>query len=399
MSLRGVKVLKKKKILIVHNSYQLAGGEDTVAENEGNLLKEHGHEVYYYMRDNEEIQHMNFFQKVLSSVEAFFSLKTYREIKKIIRDNHIEIVHVHNTVPLISCSVYYAAKSMNCVLIQSIHNMRMLCPSGMMIKENKVCDDCVKQGLQCAVRNGCYKGSKLYSLVLAASIALHRRMGSYDMVDGYFVTTEFNRKMLEKVVNHKKIFIKPYYSDSKPMTPINKKREYFIYISRLEYLKGIQVALEAFKSMPEKKLLVLGVGPDEEKSHNFVKQHNIKNIEFLGFKKKAEMLELLYNAKALVFPTQWYEGFPMTIVESLAVGTPIIGSNIGNVGTIIKDGVNGLRFQYDDPIDLVEKIQYLDDNPDFTKKLEYGAQKDFVTNHTPESLYKLTMQIYNQLYD
>ncbi|WP_037330029.1 glycosyltransferase family 4 protein [Anaerovibrio lipolyticus] len=390
-------MVPKKKVLIVHNLYQLAGGEDTVAENEGNLLKEHGHEVFYYTRNNKEIQHMNFFKKVLSVLWTIFSLKTYKEIKKIIKDNQIDVVHVHNTVPLISCSAYYAAKSQKCVLIQSIHNMRMLCPSGMMIKENKVCDDCVKQGLQCAVKNRCYKDSTLYSLVLAASIGIHRKIGSYDKVDGYFVTTEFNRELLEKVVNPKKIFLKPYYSDSKTRTPINKKRDYFIYISRLEYLKGIQVALKAFQSMPEKKLLVLGVGPDEEKSHNFVKKHNIKNIEFLGFKNKEEMLELLYNAKALIFPTQWYEGFPMTIVESLAVGTPIIGSNIGNVGTIIKDGENGLRFQYDDPIDLIKKIQYLDDHPDFARELELGAQKYFIANHTPESLYKLTMQIYNQL--
>lgn len=388
-------MLSKKKVLIVHNSYQLAGGEDTVAENEGELLKAHGHEVYYYMRNNEEIHHMNLFHKVLSAIGTLFSLKTYKEIKKIIRENNIDVVHVHNTVPLISCSVYYAAKSQNCTLIQSIHNMRMLCPSGMMIRDNNICDDCVKHGLQCAIKNGCYKGSKIYSLVLAISMAIHRKIGSYDKVDGYLVTTAFNGEMLAKVVNPEKIFLKPYYSDSEARSPKTKRRDYFIYISRLEHLKGIQVALKAFQAMPEKKLVVLGVGPDEDKAHDFVRKHNMKNVKFLGFRNKTEMLDLLYNAKALIFPTQWYEGFPMTIVESLAVGTPIIGSNIGNVGTIIQDGINGLHFQYDDPIDLSRKITYFDERPEFAKKLEYGAQKAFISNHTPEDLYKLTMKIYS----
>ncbi len=389
--------MEKQKVLIVHNQYQLAGGEDTVAENEGNLLKEHGHEVYYYLRNNEEINKMGPIRKALAAFGTIFSMQSYREIKRIIKEHGIDVVHVHNTVPLVSCSAYYAAKSQGCVLVQSIHNMRMVCPTGMMIRDGRVCEDCLNKGLSCAIKHKCYKDSKLYSALLTWSIALHRKLGTYDKVDGYLVTTDFNREMLEKVVKPEKIFYKPYYSDSETRSPENKKREYYIYISRLEYLKGIQVALAAFKDMPDKQLVVLGVGPDEEKSHTYVTQNRMQNVEFLGFKSKPEMLELLYNAKALVFPTQWYEGFPMTIVESLAVGTPIIGSNIGNVGTIVKDGVNGLLFQYDDPKDLVKKIQYMEDHPEIAQKLEIGAQKDFVTNHTPDTLYHLTIQIYEQL--
>ena len=387
----------KQNVLIVHNQYQLAGGEDTVSENEGRLLQEHGHKVCFYLRNNTEIQSMNPFQKALSALGTVFSIKSYREIRKLIRDNRIEVVHVHNTVPLVSCSVYYAAKAEGCTLVQSIHNFRMVCPSGLMIRSGQVCDDCIKKGLACAVKHGCYKNSKLYSLLLAGSMAVHRKLGSYKKVDGFLVTTDFNRRMLETFIPPDKIFLKPYYSDSATRSPEGKKREYYIYISRLEHLKGIQIALAAFKEMPEKKLLVLGVGPDEEESHNFVQDHEMKNVEFLGFKSKGEMVDLLYHAKALIFPTQWYEGFPMTIVESLAVGTPIIGSNIGNVGTIVKDGVNGLLFQYDDPSDLVKKVQYLDEHPDMARQLETGAQQAFLDSHTPDAIYELTEKIYTTL--
>ena len=390
-----VKLMKDEyNVLIVHNKYQLAGGEDTVAENEGKLLSAYGNHVFYYIRDNAEIRDYGLLKKIKLGIATFFSIKSFHEISEIIVKNKIDIVHVHNTVPLISCAAYFAAKKYGCALVQSIHNMRMLCPTGMMIKEDAICEECVGMGLRCAVKNKCYHNSAIQSAILAGSIAFHRLIGSYKKVDAYLVTTEFNRKMLEKVVDKTKIYMKPYYSDSKTLSPDNKERGYYIYISRLEHLKGIHVALQAFRKLPNQKLIVLGIGPDEEKSHKYVKDNNMTNVEFLGFKSKSDMVTLLYNAKALIFPTQWYEGFPMTIVESLAVGTPIIGSNIGNVGTIIQDGISGLTFQYDDPEDLISKIEYFENNPAEAMKMEQGAQKYFIDNHTPENIYKCTMRIY-----
>ncbi|MCR4740275.1 MAG: glycosyltransferase family 4 protein [Lachnospiraceae bacterium] len=381
-------------ILIIHNRYKLAGGEDTVMENEGNLLKEHGHNVYYYVRDNKEITEMNLLKKAGAFFGTVYSFRAYRDVEKLIKENKIDVVHIHNTVPLVSWSVYSAAKKYGCKLVQSVHNMRLLCPSALMIRDNRVCEDCLKKGLKCAAIHGCYKDSRLYSAALAFALWFHRKTGSFKKVDAYLYTTEFNRKLLSRVIPEDKLFYKPYYSDAKVKDPEGKKRDYYIYISRLEYLKGIQVALEAFKKLPEHKLLVLGVGPDEERSRRYVEDNHMENVTFLGFKNKAEMTELLYNAKALVFPTQWYEGFPMTIVESLACGTPVIGSDIGNVGTIVKDGINGLRFRYDDSNDLVEKIRYFEEHPAEVKKMESGAIKDFNDNHTPEAVYEMTMRIY-----
>ncbi len=383
-------------VLIVHNKYQLVGGEDTVMENEGNLLKEHGHNVFYYVRDNKEISEMNAFEKIRALFGTVYSFRTLKDVEKLIVDNSIDVIHVHNTIPLISWSVYSAAKKHGCRLIQSVHNMRFLCPNALMIRNNKVCEDCVTKGLRCAALHGCYKNSRLYSAMLAFALWFHRKIGSFNKVDAYLYTTDFNRNMLSRVISVDKLFYKPYYSDSSVRDTSDKSRDYYIYISRLEYLKGIQVALEAFKELPELRLYVLGVGPDEEKSHQFVTDNHMENVTFLGFKNKAEMVDLLYNAKALVFPTQWYEGFPMTIVESLAVGTPIIGSDIGNVGTIVKDGVNGIIFKYNDSHDLIEKIQYFEDNPDEARKLELGAIMDFKDNHLPEAVYKRTMEIYGE---
>lgn len=386
--------MDKQKILIVHNQYQMAGGEDTVAENEGRLFEKHGHNVYYYIRTNKEIEKASLLKKIYLGFSAFFSLKVYKDISRLIREYGIDVVHVHNTVPLISCSVYYAAKRYKCLLVQSIHNQRMICPSGLMTRDNRVCEDCILYGLSQAYKHKCYKNSWVYSFLMAKAISIHRKIRSYNKVDAYFVTTSFNFELLKNVVDEKKIFIKPYFTDMQPWLLNDKKRNYYIYISRIEYVKGIYVILEAFKYLPEERLIVLGVGADQKKAQKYTKDNQLKNIEFIEWKPKEEMLQLLYNAKALVFPTQLYEGYPMTIVESMAVGTPVIGSNLGNVGTIIRNKHNGLLFQYNSSEDLREKIQYFNEHTELAYQMEIGAQKYFKDNHMPDYVYEKTIKIY-----
>lgn len=381
-------------VLIVHNQYQLVGGEDAVAVNEGELLKKYGNNVFYYIRNNSEINDMNIFKKIFAAFGTIYSFKSYREIEKIIKENNIEVVHVHNVVPLISPSVYYAAKKNNCRLVQSVHNMRMLCPNGTMVRNNKICEDCVNKNLWCAVKNKCYRNSRLQTLFLTLSMLIHRKLKSYDKVDAYLVTTKFNYDMLSKVINQKKIYLKPYCLDVPIRDLNNKTKDYYVYVSRLEFLKGIQVALEAFKELPDLKLKVLGVGPDEEKLKKYVYDNKMKNVEFLGFKKLDEMRDLIYNAKALVFPTQWYEGFPMTIVESMALGTPIIGSDVGNVGSIIEEGINGYKFIYNDSNDLIEEITKYENLGEKVHKVEKTTQEVFINNHKEEYIYKKTTEIY-----
>lgn len=386
--------MDKQKILIVHNQYQLAGGEDTVAENEGRLFEQHGHEVHYYIRSNKEIEKACLFKKIYLGFSAFFSLRAYRDVSNLIKKYNIDVVHVHNTVPLISCSVYYAAKRCQCVLVQSIHNQRMLCPSGLMIRDNTVCEDCIHYGLSQAYKHRCYKNSWLYSFAIAKAISFHRKLGSYNKVDAFFVTTPFNLQLLKNVVDEKKIYIKPYFADIQPRQLKDKKRDYYIYISRVEYLKGIYVILEAFKELHKERLIVLGVGEDRDKACRYVEDNQLHNIEFIEWKPKQEMLQLLYDAKALVFPTQLYEGYPMTIVESMAVGTPVIGSNFGNVGTIIRDKETGLLFQHDSSEDLRKKIQYFSEHTEEAHQMEIGAQKYFEDNHLPDYVYEKTRIIY-----
>ena len=152
---------KKKNILIVHNYYQIPGGEDTVVANEKKMLEKHGHKVILYSRNNAELKQMSKIQKAFLPITTVFNPRTYRDIKKLIGEEKIEVVHVHNTLNLVSPAVYYAARRMKVPVVQTIHNFRLLCPGATFYRDGHICEDCVEYGLKCAVKNSCYRGSKI----------------------------------------------------------------------------------------------------------------------------------------------------------------------------------------------------------------------------------------------
>lgn len=188
---------EKKNILIVHNYYQIPGGEDTVVANEKGMLEEYGHKVILYSRSNAELKELSMLKKLMLPVTTIFNPKTYKEIKRLIKTEDIEIVHVHNTLNLISPAVYYAARAMHIPVVQTIHNFRLLCPGATFYKDGHICEDCVKYGLKCAVKYSCYRGNRIQTLACVISTWFHRMTGIYGKIN-YICLTEFNKnKLLE----------------------------------------------------------------------------------------------------------------------------------------------------------------------------------------------------------
>ena len=169
--------MMKKKILIVHNYYQIPGGEDTVVANEKKLLEDHGHEVILYTRHNAELKTMSKIRKLALVFTTIYNPRTVKDIKRIIKENSIDIVHVHNTLNLISPSVYYAARSCKVPVARTIHNFRLLCPGATFYRDGHICEDCVEHGLRCALKHSCYRGSRLQTLVCVISTKIHRMTG------------------------------------------------------------------------------------------------------------------------------------------------------------------------------------------------------------------------------
>ncbi|MCP1450452.1 glycosyltransferase [Priestia megaterium] len=208
---------KKKRVLIVHNYYQIPGGEDTVVNNEKKMLEEKGYEVWFYSRNNDELKSMSRLRKLFLPVTTIFSFKTYVEVKNIIKRNKIGVVHVHNTLNLVSPSVYYAAFTTKTPVVQTIHNFRLLCPGALLYRNGNVCVDCIDKGLKCAVVHKCYRESRLQTLACVITLKIHRFLGTYRKLN-YICLTEFNKKKLleinkgkKQIIDPSKVFVKPNF--------------------------------------------------------------------------------------------------------------------------------------------------------------------------------------------
>lgn len=342
---------KKQNILIAHNYYQIPGGEDTVVANEKKMLEEHGHKVILYSRNNSELNQMSKLQKLLLPVTTVINPRTYKEIKRLIKSENIEIVHVHNILNLISPAVYYAARSMKVPVVQTVHNFRLLCPGATFYRDGHICEDCVESGLWCAVKHKCYRGSRMQTLACVLSTWFHRMTGIYGEIN-YICLTEFNKKKLLKLKQIKadRVVVKPnFVKQVGSFIPEEKRKDQFIYAGRLDRLKGVEFLLKAWNQMGENasKLIICGTGPLEKWCKDFL-ANNPCNVTMMGGMPNSEVRKLIAESKGLVLPTQWYEGFPMSIVESICAGTPVVCSDLGNAGSIVKEGITGCKFVSND---------------------------------------------------
>jgi len=385
---------RKQRVLIVHNYYQIPGGEDTVVKNEKKLLEDHGHEVFLYTRHNSELKTFSKLQKLLLPFSTVFNLRTYREVKAVIRKEHIDIVHVHNTLNLVSPSVYYAALCRHVPVVQTVHNFRLLCPGATFFRDGQICEDCVSHGLHCAVKHQCYRGSRLQTLACVVSTQIHRFARIYEKLN-YICLTEFNKEklLLLKQIKAEQVFVKPnFVEEAKEIIPYEERKNRFVYVGRLEEIKGIDVLLNAWKLLGEDapELFLCGKGPLEEWCRNFLKENHLNKVTQLGFVPNEQVRKLIGESKALILPTQVYEGFPMTIAEAYACGTPVIGSDLGNTGSLIEEGKSGWKFAYKSPEGLTEAVKMIE-------KSFGGLDTEFITKYSAEQNYKILSQIYQQV--
>lgn len=390
--------MKKHKVLQVHNYYQLPGGEDTVVANEKRLLEENGHQVIQYTRHNSELNSLNPVQKLLLPFSTVFNLRTYREIKRIIREEKIEIVHVHNTLNLISPSVYYAAVHCGVPVVQSIHNFRLLCPGATFYRDGKICEECLEKGLGCALKHKCYRGSFLQTLACVISTKIHRATGIYKKLH-YICLTEFNREKLLhlKQLRPEQISIKPnFVKDNQPVCPAEQRADRIVYVGRLEKLKGVHLLLEAWKLLgrdaPE--LLLCGTGPLDRWCADFVRENNL-NVTVKGFVPNEEVRRLIGTSRALILPTQCYETFPVTIAEAYAAGTPVITGNMGNAGNLVDEGVTGIHYAYDQPRAMADAVKAFFEQS--TVLWCKNAREKFDRLYDPEKNYTRMTEIYNRV--
>ena len=386
--------MKKYTVLIVHNYYQQAGGEDSVVENEKAMLESNGHKVFLYTKSNEDLHTIG--GKIIFFISFLYSKRTYIDVKKILQEEEIDIVHVHNTFPLITTAVYSAAYELGVPVVQTLHNFRFVCPGALYMRNGSICEECNQKGIKNAIQHKCYRNSKIQTLMAVCIQLFNRKRGMYDKVDGYIALTEFNKRKFEEEFPwcREKIYVKPNFISNSEKIQSNISGEY-VYVGRLSEEKGIKVLLKAFEKMPQQRLTIVGNGNLETYVREYILEHHINNVNLTGKLAHAQVIEKLRCAKSLVVPSIWYEGFPMTIVEALSCGVPVIGSRLGNMQSIICEGENGLLFTPGDDEDLISKILLLESDSDMYQKMCEKAYGSYLKNYTEKLNYTRLIEIYD----
>ena len=397
VSLKIYRKLSQMNILVAHNFYKQPGGEDQCVAAEVAMLKANGHSVIQYSLHNDAVDDMSSLEVAARSI---WSRPAFRELRMLFREHRPQVVHFHNTFPLISPAAYYAAKAENIPVVQTLHNFRLCCPNALLFRNGKICESCLGKSFPWpGIVHKCYRDSGGASVAVAAMLTVHRGIGTWRRaVNAYIALTQSSRrKLIEGGVPADKIVVKPnfVYPDLGPGTGAGG---YAIFVGRLSAEKGVTTLLEAWRHLDTPvPLKIVGDGPMAAQVQQAVAENG--RIEWLGSMPLETVYELIGKAAFLILPSQCYETFARVVVEAFARGTPVIVSRLGAMAEIVDNGRTGLHFTPGDAADLAVKVRQILAVPDELAQMRQAARDEFTEHFTVEANYRSLMAIYKRVID
>lgn len=380
------------KIVQVHNYYQIGGGEDTVVAAERDLLTKNGNEVISYYRHNKEIEAYSSFDKVKLITQTAWSQKSYDDLLVILQREKPDVCHVHNFLPLVSPSVYAACQKMNVPVVQTLHNYRLICTNGLFLRDGKVCEACLGKSAYGSVLKKCYRNSAVQTFAVARMLERNKKNKIWqNEVDAYICLTEFARKkFLQHGLPESKLVVKANFISEPAEVDEQVSEPYFLYVGRLTESKGVGLFKEIAADLPI-PLKLVGEGDLAEELGE------LENIRWLGKKERSETLSLIRNAAALILPSVWYEGMPMTIIEAFALKTVVITSRMGAMQSMVRHQKNGLLFTPSSSSDLLANMRFVLAKKNEVPAMRIEAYADYEALYSPASNYLQLMDIYKRV--
>lgn len=387
------------RILVVHNGYQKHGGEDVVVEAEERLLVARGHSVARYRRHNDELRTRGPLGFMAAGIETVWSAASAREITALLAKEKPDVVHFHNTFPLISPGAYYACAEAGVPVVQTLHNYRLLCPGAYFLRDGRVCEECLGRSVPWpGVVHGCYRESRAATAAVATMLAVHRAMKTWrEKVGVYIALSEFARKkFIEGGLPGERLVVKPNFVDPDPGLKC-VAGEYALYVGRLSVEKGLRVLLGAWGRLRGRiPLRIAGDGPLKEEIAAEIKTRGLLSVELLGRLAPSEIVSLMQGARFLVLPSVCYENFPLAVAEAFACGLPVIASRLGSMAEIVADGDTGLHVTPGDSAELAAKADWAWRNPGKLQELGRAGRQEYVSKYRPEQNYKRLIGIFER---
>lgn len=383
------------KIVIVHERYTQPGGEDQVFLDEAALLESRGHTVIRYERHNDELATTG---RLRQAVETVWSRRAVAEIDALLKRERPDVMHCHNTFPILSPAVHHAAARRGVATVQTLHNFRLICPQGALRRDGRICEDCVGRTFAApAVRHACYRGSRAATAATAAMNAAHHALGTWThVVDRFIALTEFSRDLFVRAgLPGERIEVKPNFVAPDPGPGPAERTGGILFVGRLSEEKGVSTLLDAWKQVRgDVRLTIVGDGPLGEDVRAAAAAD--PRITAAGRRPFEEVLQRVAGAEALVMPSVWYETFGRTLIEAFAAGTPVIASRLGAMAELVTDDETGVLFPPGDVAALAAAVNALQSDPARRARLGNAARCAYEAGFTADRNYELLRAIYER---
>lgn len=404
------------KILVANKFFYPAGGPETVLFNSIEALKSMGHEVipfsmkhssniptpyskYFVTEVNYHDQNGSLVRKLKIATSLIYSWEAKKKMERLLEDSRPDVAHLHNIYHQISPSILPVLKRSKIPVVLTLHDFKLVCPNYIFLRDGHICEECEGKYFYKAIKRKCVKDSYLKSTLSVLEIYFHKLMKTYvNNVDIFIVLSQFSKERFIKYgLPEEKMLTLPNCINTVQYRPSNNSKRYILFFGRLSEQNGISTLVKAMLRIPQIELKIAGDGSLMNSLKEFVEENDLKNVSFLGFVKGEPLKKLIAESYFTVFPNHYYHLCPMSILESLALAKPVVGSNLGSVPEFVEDGVDGLLFEPGNSFDLAEKIKYLYQKPLLVKKMGIAGSLKIENRFSKDAYYPRLLKIYQNL--
>ncbi len=406
------------RILMVNSYYYLRGGAERCVFELSDLLTANGHEVIPFAMQHPQNLPTAYAEYFTSQVDfpsllgkgstlqakwraverVIYSRETKTQIERLIEATQPDVAHIHGIAHEVSPSILPALQQAGIPVVQTLHDFKLLCPNTSFVSQNEICERCKGHHYFNVVRYRCKRDSFAASLLAGVEAYVHQFLQIYEKnVDTFITPSRFlEQKLREHGINNPIAHL-PNFIDGNSYQPWYEPEPYLLYAGRLVDIKGVRTLLTAMRGLPTVPLYLAGTGELEAELRTIVAEQKLDNVTFLGHLEKQALTELMQRALCTIVPSEWYENYPMSILESFACGTPVIGSRIGGIPELVRDGESGLLFEPRNANDLRQKITELVDQRDLAIQMGKNARRQVEIENNPDAHYQAMIQLYQTL--